>query len=287
MTREVRFHRATKRSTPENRAHPSPDRLVGYVVSSMIGATFVLLGLIVFVRTLGFVRGALVVAVPLALAIACACLMRLIRLGAKHRVERALAAQEHARRERAKQRRTTRHIRNREIMRLKRSGLPEQMKGMPPIEFERYVLDYFRTLAYVARGTPSCGDGGIDGIVEKNGERAYVQCKRWSSNVGVKEVREFLGVITKAGVRGYFVTTSGFVKQAREFAEGTDVELIDGEDLSRRIAALKCLDPETGQGVAVSVSDAISEGWVSFPAEKPIQCYGHGTHGAATASGER
>jgi len=56
--------------------------------------------------------------------------------------------------------------------------------------------------------------------------------------VGVKEVRELLGVMTAARVsEGIFVTTSRYTTEALQFAKGNDLHLIDGEDLLKKIAA--------------------------------------------------
>ena len=69
---------------------------------------------------------------------------------------------------------------------------------------------------------------------------AVIQCKAWSNKVGVKPVRELLGVMTAKQVqRGIFVTTSDYTGEAKEFASGVaGLELIDGYNLLERIQVL-------------------------------------------------
>lgn len=71
----------------------------------------------------------------------------------------------------------------------------------------------------------------------KNGERFLVQCKHWRNRqVGVTVVRELNGVMAAQAAHGGFVVTGGdFTREAREFAEKTNIELIDGKALEALI----------------------------------------------------
>jgi len=64
-----------------------------------------------------------------------------------------------------------------------------------------------------------------------------VQCKQWRSyKVGVGVIREHFGVMTAERADGGFVVTSGrFTDEARVFAKGFHIELIEGEALFRMI----------------------------------------------------
>ena len=54
----------------------------------------------------------------------------------------------------------------------------------------------------------------------------------------MKPIRELLGVMTAARIaEGVFVTTSDYTDEARRFAEGNNLQLIDGEDFLKKIAA--------------------------------------------------
>jgi len=133
---------------------------------------------------------------------------------------------------------------NRELAGFKEMGDPNTMLALSPEGFERFVLRYFQFLGYDATETPAQNDGGIDGVVRKNGHTGLVQCKRYAKPINQAPVREFLGVLTKMNAdAGYFVTTSSFGPGARRFAEGTIVTLIDGESLTNMIQQLPYIDP--------------------------------------------
>ena len=107
-------------------------------------------------------------------------------------------------------------------------------------QFELMCLEYYKALGYKAWMTQPGADGGIDVIFErKRGQRSYVQCKAWSSQVGVKSIREFFGVMAADGIKhGVFIATNGYTQEALRFAEGKSLELLDGPQLIAAIAKL-------------------------------------------------
>ena len=70
-------------------------------------------------------------------------------------------------------------------------------------------------------------------MLSRDGERHLVQCKQWRAfRVGVDVVRELYGVMASKGAAGGFVVTSGrFTDEARSFASGRNIQLIDGPKL--------------------------------------------------------
>jgi restriction system protein len=122
--------------------------------------------------------------------------------------------------------------------------------------FEELCAWYFEALGFRSTLAAAGPDGGIDihvyaGESEKPG--IIVQCKAWRSyRVGVKEIRELFGVMTaEKVVEGVFITTSTFTKEARDFAEGKDMHLIDGADF---LAKLLALLPEQQERLLVSAT---------------------------------
>ena len=110
--------------------------------------------------------------------------------------------------------------------------------------FEELCAAYFRQLGFRTRMTRAGPDGGVDIhlLAEGSDQSAVlVQCKAWNSyDVGVKAVRELLGVMTAEGVaEGVFVTTGRYTQAARDFVAGKDIMLIDGPDLLAKIGALR------------------------------------------------
>jgi len=101
-------------------------------------------------------------------------------------------------------------------------------------QFEALVGEAFRRKGYAVTENGGGGaDGGIDLALKKEGETFLVQCKQWKAQkVGVSTVRELYGVMAAEGATGGFVVTSGvFTDEARAFAEGRNIELVDGKAL--------------------------------------------------------
>ena len=101
-------------------------------------------------------------------------------------------------------------------------------------QFEILVGEAFRLQGFTVVETGGGGpDGGIDLVLAKGGERFLVQCKQWKAfKVGVDVVRELYGVMAAKGAAGGFVVTSGtFTADANEFAQGRNVNLVDGQML--------------------------------------------------------
>jgi restriction system protein len=112
------------------------------------------------------------------------------------------------------------------------------LNGMSWQEFETLVGEAFRRAGYSVSETGGGGaDGGIDLVLRKDGEKFLVQCKQWKAfSVGVTVIRELYGVMTAKGAAGGFVVTSGvFTDEARSFADGIKIDLIDGAELKRII----------------------------------------------------
>lgn len=119
-------------------------------------------------------------------------------------------------------------------------------------EFELLVGEYFRRQGYSVEETEGGADGGVDLIIIRNGEKYLVQCKQWKAyKVGVKIVRELLGVMVGSGATGGFVITSGdFTEDAMSFAKANNIELLDGKVLQQMLQ----IQPRQTSGVTVKKS---------------------------------
>ncbi|MFH0782594.1 MAG: restriction endonuclease [Pseudomonadota bacterium] len=106
-------------------------------------------------------------------------------------------------------------------------------------EFELLIGEHFRRQGYSVEETKGGADGGADLILRRSGEKHLVQCKQWKAyKVGVKIVRELLGVMVGVGATGGFVITSGeFTKDALAFANANNIVLLDGKALHRIMQA--------------------------------------------------
>jgi restriction system protein len=112
--------------------------------------------------------------------------------------------------------------------------------------FETVCAEHIRMTGYEPKETRIGADGGVDIWVYKPGVAktvGIVQCKAWKSyKVGVKPVRELLGVMAKERVaQGKFITSGEFTAEALAFVEGENLKLITGEMF---LASIRKLLPE-------------------------------------------
>ena len=112
--------------------------------------------------------------------------------------------------------------------------------------FEAVCEKLFGQAGFETRTQSHGADGGVDIWLHSKhaqGPAAVVQCKHWSGRqVGVKEVREFLGVMTAHGLkRGTYATTSTFTGDAARFARENGINALDG---ARLLALIGKRSPE-------------------------------------------
>lgn len=101
-------------------------------------------------------------------------------------------------------------------------------------DFEYFVAEIFSKNGFsnviVTRGS---GDFGVDVVAEKEGERYAIQCKRYSSPLGLAPIQEvYAGMPYYQCTKGMVVTNSSFTAAACELASQIGVILIDGSSLS-------------------------------------------------------
>jgi len=100
--------------------------------------------------------------------------------------------------------------------------------------FEELVGEAYRRHGYSVTGNSGPGaDGGVDLVVRKDGETTLIQCKQWrSQQVGVRIVREMFGLLhAERADHVHIVTAGSFTHEAKAFARGKPVQLIDGPRL--------------------------------------------------------
>ena len=115
-----------------------------------------------------------------------------------------------------------------------------------PAFFERLVVELLLKMGYggsradAGKALGRSGDGGIDGIIKEDRlglDAIYLQAKRWTDKpVGRPDVQQFQGALSGHGaMKGVFITTSFFTKEAIDYAAGlrnSKIVLIDGEELA-------------------------------------------------------
>ncbi len=85
--------------------------------------------------------------------------------------------------------------------------------------------------------TQVTGDEGIDLLIKDiSGRKCIVQCKCYAEdqNISARDIREFFGAKVHADAEfGYFITTTNFSEQAKEFSKNKNIILVDGNRLKR------------------------------------------------------
>ncbi len=124
----------------------------------------------------------------------------------------------------------------------KQSGI-DSIRSISWSHFEHLVCEAYRRKGYLAEvvGSPS-GDGGVDILLTARGQKVLVQCKQWKAfKVGVKPVRELLGVMVSQKATGGILVTSGrFTGEAVQFATANPtLKLVNGEQLAGLIQAVQ------------------------------------------------
>ena len=125
------------------------------------------------------------------------------------------------------------------------SELLEQLHKMDPYRFEQLIVDLMLAMGYggsraeAGKVTQASSDGGIDGVINEDRlglDTIYLQAKRWEANVGRREIQNFVGALAgHQAHKGVFITTSGFGKNAIEYAKAVSqkIILIDGQRLAQ------------------------------------------------------
>jgi len=123
--------------------------------------------------------------------------------------------------------------------------LIQRVKECPPSFFEKLVIDLLISMGYggtrkdAGEAIGRSGDEGIDGIIKEDRlglDVVYIQAKKWENPVTRPEIQKFAGALLgRKAKKGIFITTSGFTKDAREYAEKIEskIVLIDGETLAQ------------------------------------------------------
>jgi len=116
-----------------------------------------------------------------------------------------------------------------------------RINSMGGHEFETLVAQLLSKMGFQIEGRKAAADGGVDMVAVRGdailGGRLVVQCKRLTAPVGNAVIRELFGVVhAESANKGLLITTSTFTREARRFAEGKPIELIDRATLQDLLA---------------------------------------------------
>lgn len=117
----------------------------------------------------------------------------------------------------------------------------EYLTDLSSRQFELLVAHMYKEDGYNVEVTKESKDGGFDVIARKlsvnSEEKVLIECKKYTGNVGVKFVRQLLGLldVTRA-TRGVLVSSGGFSAPASALAVSSRrIELVNHEELCKRL----------------------------------------------------
>ena len=103
-------------------------------------------------------------------------------------------------------------------------------------DFEQFCALVLQGNGYATRVTPASGDFGVDIIAEQSGITYAIQCKCYSSDIGVDAVYQVAGGMKYYHANlGIVLTNRYFTRQAQELASGIGVVLWDRDSLIKLI----------------------------------------------------
>lgn len=119
------------------------------------------------------------------------------------------------------------------------------MKDLQSITWENFevlVGETFRRMGYKIKERGGAkADGGVDLEAWAGNKKVIIQCKHWKkTSVGVNIVREMYGVCMHENASVVYIVTCGFfTKDAKAFASGKPVYLVNGYQLLKWIDNIK------------------------------------------------
>ena len=119
--------------------------------------------------------------------------------------------------------------------------------------FEELCVAYYNEKGIRAETTKLGADGGIDiKLYQDNSGKptAIAQCKALKNKIGIKYIREFLGVMTHEKVsKGFYLTSNGFTDDAKNIARDNNITLFNGAMILMMIKRL----PEQSQNKLITM----------------------------------
>lgn len=118
---------------------------------------------------------------------------------------------------------------------LKKARRDGNFKNISWQQMEFIAAEVYKELGYKVKVKGGAhADGGIDLIAKRNGKKVLIQVKHYKGNVGVKIVREMMGVLVDNNEYSevHLVTSSGYTKEAVLFANrNKQVKLLTGKQI--------------------------------------------------------
>lgn len=112
--------------------------------------------------------------------------------------------------------------------------LREEIKAMQKLswpELNGYVADAYRRIGYlILESGPYASDPNIDLVMRKSANLYLLQSRYWRNRkIGLREVKNLYKLMHEKHASGIFLLTTGtFTREARSYAIGRSITLVDG-----------------------------------------------------------
>jgi restriction system protein len=149
----------------------------------------------------------------------------------------------------------------------KRGRLVDQQTGLDSLrntswkDFEFLVAEAYRRHGYQVEYSLDRGaDGGVDLVLRQGGRTSLVQCKQWKVfSIGAPIIREMFGLMTAEGGDEAIIVTSGnFTREAKLFAEGKPIQLVDGPQLLALVQSVQSRPNDSQPGAEIKLDAALA-----------------------------
>ena len=116
---------------------------------------------------------------------------------------------------------------------------PSPLNAMPWNEIEPVIGEAFRAQGYaVSEAAAKRGTRQAEIVLHKSGQTFICDCRYWrSAVVDAQEVMDAFGDIQQRAAGGFIVTTGRFAPEARDFAYGKWLHLVDGPQVREMVRA--------------------------------------------------
>lgn len=102
------------------------------------------------------------------------------------------------------------------------------------LQFKELVAEAYRRTGYILmENSTFTADPSVDLVMRKSANLYLVQCRYWQNRkLGLREVKNLLSLMHEKQASGVFLITTGiFTYEARHYAAGRPITLLDGIDL--------------------------------------------------------
>jgi len=110
----------------------------------------------------------------------------------------------------------------------------QSIQELPWQEFKEIVEEAYRRTGYITlENSTYSADPSVDLVIRKSANLYLVQCRYWlNRKLGIREVKNLFSLMQDKQASGVFLLTTGiFTNEARHYAAGRPINLVDGIEL--------------------------------------------------------